>query len=100
MPAATINRRELLRASGAGRLVFRPEAGPRGDVLVSIFLRGGMDGLHTVPPHGEPAYHRQRPTLAVGDAGRAGGAVDLDGRFGLHPDLAPLAELFHAKRLA
>jgi uncharacterized protein (DUF1501 family) len=26
------------------------------DVLVSIFLRGGADGLTLVPPFGEPSY--------------------------------------------
>jgi uncharacterized protein (DUF1501 family) len=91
-----ISRRELLTGK---KLVFRPN-GPKGDVLISIFLRGGMDGLHAVPPHGDPAYGGPRPTLAVPEPGKTGGAVDLDGRFGLHPELAPLAELYRAKRLA
>jgi uncharacterized protein (DUF1501 family) len=98
MASPQITRRELLRRPG--RLVFSPEAGPKGDVLISIFLRGGMDGLHAVPPHGDPAYRGHRPTLAIAEPGKTGGAVDLDGRFGLHPDLAPLGELFRAKRLA
>src|SRR5207237_9506623 len=74
--------------------------GPRGGVLVSTCLRGGMDGLHTVPAHGDPSYHTNRPTLALPDPGRPGGILDLDGFYGLHPDLAPLQELFQAKRLA
>jgi uncharacterized protein (DUF1501 family) len=82
------------------RLLFRPEDGPAGDALVTIFLRGGMDGLHTVPPYADPAYRAQRPTLAVAEPGRAGGAADLDGFFGLHPAMAPLAEVFQARRLA
>jgi uncharacterized protein (DUF1501 family) len=32
--------------------------------------------------------------------GTSGGAIDLDGFFGLHPSLAPLASLFHEKQLA
>jgi uncharacterized protein (DUF1501 family) len=97
---ARMTRRDLLSPGKAPRLLFRPEAGPRADVLISIFLRGGMDGLHAVPPHGDPQYRKQRPTLAVPEPGKAGGLVDLDGFFGVHPELAPLAELFRAKRLA
>ena len=37
------------------------------DCLVIVFLRGGMDGLTTVPPHGDPNYYSPtlRPRLAV-----------------------------------
>jgi uncharacterized protein (DUF1501 family) len=97
MATKTITRRDLLRGP---RLLFQPEVGPAGDVLVSIFLRGGMDGLHTVPPHGDPAYRSYRPTLALPEPGKAGGIVDLDGFYGLHADMAPLAEIFRAKQLA
>jgi len=93
-----LTRRRLL-VSGR-RLVFRPESGPPGDVLVTIFLRGGMDGVYTVPPHADPAYRKQRPKLALADPGRPGGLIDLDGFFGLHPDFAPLAEPFRARHLA
>src|ERR1043166_4486911 len=31
---------------------------PAGDVLVTIFLRGGADGLNVVPPYAEDEYHR------------------------------------------
>lgn len=97
MTKGTLSRRALL---GAPRLTFQPEQGPQGDVLVVIFLRGGMDGLHVVPPHADASYHAQRPTLAVAEPGKSGGALDLDGFFGLHPDLAPLHEIFLAKQLA
>jgi uncharacterized protein (DUF1501 family) len=103
MSVQRITRRDLFRsvsASPARRLVFEPEAGPRGDVLVTLFLRGGADGLHLVPPYADPAYHQQRPTLALPDPGKSGGILDLDGFFGLHPDLSPLAELFRARQLA
>lgn len=99
MPAHTLSRRDLLRGKSP-RLLFQPQAGPAGDVLVSIFLRGGMDGIHVVPPHGDPAYRKNRPSLALAEPGKGGGIVDLDGHFGLHPDLAPLKELYTAKNLA
>ncbi len=93
-------RQGILRASGLQSVHVAPETGPRGDVLVLVFLRGGMDGLHVVPAHGDPHFRPNRPTLAPPEPGRPGGVVDLDGHFGLHPDLAPLSELFAAKELA
>lgn len=98
--AAQMTRRELFQQMPAHRLAFRPEVGPRGDVLVTIFLRGGMDGVHAVPPHGDPQFRAQRPTLAPPDPGKPGGIVDLNGQFGLHAELAPLSELYRARRLA
>ena len=84
------------------RLAFRPPtAGPRGDVLLVVFLRGAADFLNVVVPHGETAYYRMRPTLAIPrpddkQAGAAERAVDLDGFFGLHPALAPLMPAWQA----
>lgn len=75
------------------RLAFRPlEAqlsGAPGDVLVVIFLRGGIDGLSAIVPHGEGAlYYDNRPTLGVRDF------IDLDGFFGLHSSLEPLLAIY------
>ena len=56
--------------------------------LVFFFLRGGMDGLSAVPPYGDPHYAPRRGALAVGAPGTPGGALDLDGHFGLSPNLA------------
>jgi uncharacterized protein (DUF1501 family) len=64
------------------------------DALVSIFLRGGADGLTLVVPHGEDDYYRRRPTLAIPRPGQAGGALDLDGFFGLPPAMAALREAY------
>ena len=68
------------------------------DVVVSLFLRGGADGLTLCPPFGDPAYYDLRPQLAIQppDASGANRAIDLDGRFGLAPALAPLAEIYQA----
>ncbi len=54
--------------------------------LVVILLRGGMDGLDIVQPHGDPMLAQLRPGFAIGPAA---GAADLDGFFGLHPLLVP-----------
>lgn len=73
-----------------------------GQVLVSIFLRGGADGLSLVVPHGEEDYYRSRPTLALARPGATGGdrVLDLDGFFGLHPSLAPLLPLYQDGQMA
>jgi uncharacterized protein (DUF1501 family) len=95
-------RRQLLQGLNPARprLLFQPGAAPAGDVLVTVFLRGAMDAVHTVPPYAEAAYRKVRPTMGLPDPGKPGGIVDLDGQFGLHPTLAPLGDLFRAGRLA
>jgi uncharacterized protein (DUF1501 family) len=35
------------------------------DVIVSIFLRGGADGLSLCVPFGDPNYYTSRPTIAI-----------------------------------
>ena len=75
---------------------------PRKKILVAIFQRGAADGLNLVVPHGEKAYYKMRPTIAVPppSAGSPDAAVDLDGFFGLHPSLASLKPLFDRRHLA
>jgi uncharacterized protein (DUF1501 family) len=70
--------------------------------LVVLFQRGAADGLNIVVPFGEPNYYRMRPSIAIPQPKRGGGdaAIDLDGFFGLHPGLAPLAPLFQKQQLA
>lgn len=62
--------------------------------FVLVILRGGMDGLAAVPAHGDPEHARARGDAAVPPPGADGGALDLDGTFGLHPALAPLLPLW------
>ncbi len=98
------------RGFGITNLVFapaapaeRPQAPPNApppnarDLLVLVFARGGLDGLNLVVPFNTSAadhrryYNDLRPALhipAPGDARAARRAVDLDGRFALHPDAA------------
>jgi len=73
----------------------------RKKTLVCIFQRGAVDGLNMVVPFGEKAYHARRRTIAVPAPRRGGGgALDLDGFFGLHPALSSLHELFTRHELA
>ena len=72
------------------------------DILVVVFLRGGMDGLNLVPPIAGPdrgRYEAARSSLAVPVSGD-GAALSLDGGFGLHPAAAPLMDLYDSGRLA
>jgi uncharacterized protein (DUF1501 family) len=83
------------------RALYAKDAPARKKILVAIFQRGAADGLNVVVPHGEKAYYRLRPTIAVPrPAGSADAALDLDGFFGLHPSLAPLKPLFDRQHLA
>jgi uncharacterized protein (DUF1501 family) len=71
----------------------------RGDVLVVVFLRGGADGLNLVVPYADDSYYRARPSLGIrgpndSKAASAERAIDLDGYFGLNPELEPLHSLF------
>ena len=71
---------------------FAAAAGPAS--LVVIRLRGALDGLGALAPHGDPDYREARAGLALGRPGESGGIVDLDGFFGLHPALPTLAALY------
>ena len=64
--------------------------------LVLVTLYGGNDGLNTVVPYADPAYHALRPELAY-DAEQA---LHLDGVLGLNPMLRGLKRLWDDKRLA
>ncbi|HEY2852152.1 MAG TPA: DUF1501 domain-containing protein [Gemmatimonadaceae bacterium] len=74
----------------------------RGKVLICLFQRGAADALNVVVPHGEAAYYRMRPSIAIPRpvSGAAQAAVDLDGFFGLHPSLGSFKELWDRGLLA
>jgi uncharacterized protein (DUF1501 family) len=68
--------------------------------LVVVMLRGAVDGLNVVAPVGDENYLRLRPGIGLAAPGMEGGALDLDGYFGLHPALAALQPLWQQKKLA
>ena len=73
------------------------------DVIVSIFQRGGVDGLNLVVPFADPAYYSGRTTIAIPrpDASVAASqkVVALDNFFGFAPALAPLVPAFSSGHL-
>ncbi|BCB84176.1 DUF1501 domain-containing protein [Phytohabitans suffuscus] len=64
--------------------------------LVLVTLYGGNDGLNTVVPYADPAYHSARPELAYAPEE----ALHLDDALGLNPALPGLKRLWDEKRLA
>jgi uncharacterized protein (DUF1501 family) len=105
-----ISRRAFLHTSGiaiagigtAPSWLVRAAAQSRNSrkVLVAVFQRGAADGLNIVVPHFEPRYYTVRPGIAIPRPGSPNGAIDLDGRFALHPVLQPLKSLWDQGQLA
>ncbi len=84
-------------------MAFAPaQQATRGNVLVCIFQRGGMDGLNALVPMGDRDYYQLRPTLAIAETknGDNNSAINLDGFFGLHPALVSLRPIYDAGVLA
>lgn len=65
-------------------------------ILVIVHLFGGNDGLNTVVPYRDAAYYRARPTLAIAP----NDVLRLDGRFGYHPNMKGLHELYEEGKVA
>ncbi len=68
--------------------------------LIVVFMRGAVDGLSVVVPYSDPGYYAARSSIALARPGQDGGALDLDGRFGLNPALASLMPLWQSQHLA
>jgi uncharacterized protein (DUF1501 family) len=64
--------------------------------LVLVTLYGGNDGLNTVIPYADPAYHDTRPDLAY----RPEEVLHLDQALGLNPGLKGFKRLFDQHKLA
>jgi uncharacterized protein (DUF1501 family) len=101
-----MHRREFLNlgALAAGGALLAPRLSFAGTAqgksrLVVVILRGALDGLAAVPPYGDPDYPRLRGDLALRAGGGPGGALPLDGYFGLHPALNFLHDSFGAREL-
>ena len=62
----------------------------RDTVLVVLQLSGGNDGLNTVIPYADDAYHRGRPTLRQ----MARGAHKLDSHLAFHPRMEGFYRLY------
>jgi uncharacterized protein (DUF1501 family) len=83
-------------ARTANVLAADRRTGSAGRVLVVLQLDGGNDGLNTVVPYRDDAYHKARPQLRQ----VANNVHKIDDRMGLHPALTGLSELLQGGQLA
>jgi uncharacterized protein (DUF1501 family) len=90
-----------LAAGGAlltTRLAFA-HASERQARFVLVIMRGALDGLAAVPPYGDRDYAQLRREFALHAPGERGGALPLDGFFGLHPALNFMQQCYAAREL-
>lgn len=110
----TLTRRRFLIASGVtgGAALLAGSAGvtwselahraaqdplpPSSNILVLLTMYGGNDGINTLIPYTDPAYHDARPELAYAPAD----VLHLDDTLGLNPAMKGMAALWQRKNLA
>ena len=104
-------RRELLKAMAASavtltlwpRLAWSASTGSGSSaqpLLLVVMLRGGLDGMHALPPIGDNAWGALRGSLpfAQGQSDAANAKpIPLDRNFALHPSMPYAAQLYQQK---
>jgi uncharacterized protein (DUF1501 family) len=111
LPAGTgLSRRSfLVRSAGAALAVYGAShlglsafeegiaaaAAAPGQVLISVFLEGGADGLSVLSPQGDPLYRKLRPQLAL----HGGTPLTEDDRLFWHPAANGLAQLYGEQKV-
>jgi len=72
------------------------------DIVVSVFMRGGADGLTLVAPYGDPLYYAGRPTIAVPrpDSSSPNRGTALTDFYMLPPGMMALMPAYRAGQLA
>jgi uncharacterized protein (DUF1501 family) len=115
MPAQKLSRRQFMVGCSAAiaafagarltRLAFAAPDDPdffNQEIFLLVFLRGGWDAMNVVMPiaGGDRGYYESaRSSLKVPVSGQ-GAALPLDARFGFHPSLGALRDLYSAGKLA
>ncbi len=117
MRKQSVSRRYFLKSSGVAlaslaaappflvRTAYAQTNSARGvdrPIVIAIFQRGAADGISMVVPFGDKSYSSVRPQIAIPAPLRNGGetAIDLDGFFGLHPNLDSLKPIYDEGHLA
>ncbi len=109
-PKLSLSRRDFLKASGfftlslmaaglpgwAGQTLMPPKSNQK---LIVVFLRGAADGLSLIVPYGDPLYYSARPNISIPRPGETGGCLDLNGYFGLNPNLSALYPFWQKQQL-
>ncbi len=102
----------LMTATGFGIAAFLPTWLPNvvlaqtsasnRDIIISVFLSGGVDGMSLVSPFGDPDYYTGRPNIAIPRPDAAGTGpklTALDNFFGFAPGMTPLMPAYTAGHL-
>lgn len=98
----TLGASTLLAVGTAPAFLARPGRAANGSrpgrdsILVVLQLSGGNDGLNTVVPYEDEAYHRSRPTLRL----TPDRVLKLDSGLGLHPDMPAFLRLYREGQLS
>ncbi len=98
-------RRELLKAMAASavtltlwpRLAWSSSSGGSQPLLLVVMLRGGLDGLHALPPIGDNAWGGLRGALPFAPGDNTAKPLPLDRNFALHPAMPYAALLYRQK---
>jgi uncharacterized protein (DUF1501 family) len=75
-----------------------PAANPKisnDNILVVVQLSGGNDGLNTVIPYADDAYHKARPTIGIKDR-----YIKLNQALALNPGMSAFKDLYDSGNLA
>jgi uncharacterized protein (DUF1501 family) len=101
---SALNRRRLLTGAAASAASLAMWSGiPKSAIaagaldprLLTVILRGGLDGLSMIAPVGDPDYERLRQKIALKAEGApANAGLPLDGFFVLNPAMPFLHELY------
>ncbi len=84
------------RAANAQALPALGSSVDPANVLVVIQMGGGNDGLNTIVPYSDDAYHRVRPAIGIAE----GSVLKIDDRIGLNPVMTGMRELYAEGKLA
>ena len=80
----------MIALAGPDVDLSRQSSGRDGKILVVVQLSGGNDGLNTVVPYADDAYHRARAGLALTPRE----VLKINDYLGLHPNLEGLKNLY------
>src|SRR5712664_1232013 len=100
---ATTRRSLLLGGASFAAWAYLPKfaraADGRDPRLVIVILRGGLDGLATVAPVGDPDYAGLHGSIALTSSGPHAAPM-LDSFFALHPAMPEFARMYREKHAA